>query len=310
MRNAFADELILLADEYPELMLLSGDIGNRLFDRFKARYGKRFLNCGVAEANMTGVAAGLALSGMRPVTYTIASFNTGRCLEQIRLDICYHNLPVVVVGVGAGLSYASLGPTHHALEDICWLQSLPNMTVLCPADAVETRLALRAAVRHSRPVYLRLGKKNEPVVHTAIPAFCIGVGIVLRQGATVSLISVGTVAPVALAAAELLTARGIDTGVVSLHTVKPLDTDLLAELFTTRSVVAVVEEHGPTGGAWSVVAQWRAEHGGKARLVRCGTDDAFIHEAGNQEWARQRQGITATGIADRVTVALRERRLA
>lgn len=304
MRNAFADEITRLADTMPELALLSGDIGNRLFNTFKERHPDRFINCGVAEANMTGVAAGMALTGLRPVTYTIASFNTGRCLEQIRLDLCYHNLPVIVVGVGAGLSYAALGPTHHALEDISWLRSLPNMTVICPADAIETRLALRAAVQHDGPVYLRLGKKNEPVVHATGPDFRIGKGIILRQGTDACLFSVGTITPVVLDAAAMLEARGISTRVVSLHTVKPLDEDLLRETFATFGTVGVVEEHGPNGGAWGAVAEWRAATGmGYGRLLRFGTPDAFLHEAGGQEWTRGRLGLSAESIAHTVATA-------
>lgn len=303
MRNAFADEITRLADVMPELTLLSGDIGNRLFNTFKERHPTRFLNCGVAEANMTGVAAGMALAGLRPITYTIASFNTGRCLEQIRLDLCYHNLPVVVTGVGAGLSYAALGPTHHSLEDIAWLRSLPNMTVLCPADAIETRLALRAALQHHGPVYLRLGKKNEPVIHETQPDFRIGKGIILREGVDACLLSVGTITSVALEAADILIAAGISTRVVSMHTVKPLDTELLHDVFSRFSTVGVIEEHGP-GGAWSAVAEWRAESGASGRILRFGTPDSFLHEAGGQAWVRGRLGLTASAIVQRVRAAL------
>ena len=147
MRNAFATEITALAAADERVVLLAGDIGNRLFDAFKARQPERFFNCGVAEANMTSVAAGMAMCGLRPVTYTITPFVTTRCLEQIRVDLCYHRLPVVIVGVGAGLSYASLGATHHACEDIALLRALPEMEVVCPADPMEVRLALRAALR-------------------------------------------------------------------------------------------------------------------------------------------------------------------
>ena len=136
MRNAFAAEITALGKSDPSIVLLSGDIGNKLFDNYKAAQADRFFNCGVAEQNMVGVAAGMALSGLRPVVYTINSFLIGRSFEQIRLDVCYHNLPVVLVGVGGGLGYASLGPTHHSLEDVAILKSLPNLTILCPADPV------------------------------------------------------------------------------------------------------------------------------------------------------------------------------
>src|SRR6185437_5126918 len=134
MRNAFADELTKLGRADPRVVMLSGDIGNRLFDKFKAACPDRFYNCGVAEANMMGVAAGMAMSGLKPVAYTITPFVTTRCLEQIRVDVCYHNVPVTVVSVGAGMAYASLGPTHHACEDIALLRALPNMKIVCPAD--------------------------------------------------------------------------------------------------------------------------------------------------------------------------------
>lgn len=160
MRNAFAAEITEISATDDKIVLLSGDIGNRLFNSFKEKFSNRFYNCGVAEANMTSMAAGMAACGLKPVTYTITPFNTIRCLEQIRVDVCYHNLPVVIVGVGSGLSYANLGATHHSCEDIALLRVLPNMTVICPADAVEVRLALRAALNYGRPVYIRLGKKK------------------------------------------------------------------------------------------------------------------------------------------------------
>ena len=142
MRNAFADEVTRLATEDERVVLLSGDIGNRLFDKYKALAPDRFFNCGVAEQNMTGMAAGLALSGLRPITYTITPFVTTRCLEQIRVDVCYHNVPVVICGVGAGLSYAGLGATHHSNEDVAFLRSLPNMSVMAPGDPAEARSLL------------------------------------------------------------------------------------------------------------------------------------------------------------------------
>lgn len=169
MRNAFAQELTALAAQNPQIVLLSGDIGNRLFDPFKAQCPNRFFNCGVAEANMASIAAGLAMCGLRPITYTIAPFNTTRCLEQIRDDICYHHVPVIIVGTGAGLSYASLGCTHHSCEDIAFLRSLPNMTVLCPADSMELRSLLRLAIQHPGPVYMRIGKTGEPIIHQEPP---------------------------------------------------------------------------------------------------------------------------------------------
>ena len=191
MRNAFAKQITALAQEDSRIVLLVGDIGNRLFDDFKANCPNRFYNCGVAEANMIGVAAGLAMSGLRPVCYTITPFITYRCMEQIRVDVCYHHVPVLLVGTGSGLSYASLGATHHSCEEMGMLRLLPGLTILAPADEMEVRSAVKAAVRHSGPVYMRIGKKGEPVVHKAEPPFTIGKAIPMREGKDSCLLSTG-----------------------------------------------------------------------------------------------------------------------
>jgi transketolase len=259
MRNNFADEITKLAQADKRVVLLSGDIGNKLFDGFKAKAPDRFLNCGVAEANMMGMAAGLAMSGMRPVVYTIAPFTTTRVMEQIRVDVCYHDVPVVIVGVGSGLGYASLGATHHSCEDMAMLRTLPNMSVLAPADPLEVRGVLRAALRHSGPSYIRMGKKGEPVLH--------------RE--------------------------------VSVVSVKPLDEALLRDVFARFPLVASIEEHSLIGGFGAALAEWMADHGPlAARLLRFGTRDRFQHEAGETEHARARDGLTASGIVERITQAL------
>jgi transketolase len=305
MRNAFAQQITALAQQDQRVALLSGDIGNRLFDDYKARCGGRFLNCGVAEANMIGMAAGMASCGLRPVTYTIAPFTTTRCLEQIRVDLCYQRLPVVVVGVGAGLSYASLGATHHSCEDIALLRSLPNMTVVCPGDAWEVRAALRAAIDHDGPVYLRLGKKGEPLVHERAPEFKLGKGIVVREGHEACLVSTGNMLPVAVEAADRLRADGVSTRVISMHTVKPLDERLVADAFTRFRVVATLEEHSLIGGLSGAVSEWLADRGPqRARLLRFGTSDDFLHEAGEQDYARERFGLTAHRMASEIQVAM------
>ncbi|MBI5615232.1 MAG: transketolase [Gammaproteobacteria bacterium] len=301
MRNAFADEITKLGAEDPRVCLLSGDIGNKLFDKFKAGDEKRFFNCGVAEANMMSMAAGMALSGLRPVVYTITPFTTTRCLEQIRVDACYHRAPVIIVGTGAGLSYAELGPTHHSCEDIALLRVLPEMTVLCPCDAVELRAGLRAALKHDGPVYMRIGKKGEPIIHQTPPDFAIGRAITVRDGADVALLSTGNMISVALDAADQLAQAGASARVESFHTVKPLDTARLEEVFTRYPLVVTLEEHSRLGGFGGSVAEWLAARGGNAaRLLAFGTDDAFMHEIGSQEYARRLFGLTAENVVSRV----------
>lgn len=307
MRNAFAKAVTELSDDYPELVLLVGDIGNRLFDGIKDKYPNRFFNCGVAEANMTGVAAGLATSGMRPVTYTITPFNTVRCLEQIRLDVCYPNLPVIIVGTGAGLSYAGLGATHHSIEDIALLRSMPNMHVVCPADPVEVKLALADALRLGAPTYIRLGKKGEPAVHLVEPEFTIGKGITIRHGFDIALISIGNMLPEVMVSAELLESKGISAQVISLHTVKPLDELLLSELFRDKKLIVVVEEHYLAGGASSAILEWGCDNRMElSKLLRFGISDHFLFASGGQKQARELVGLTAENITKKILDRLKQ----
>ena len=281
MRNAFADVLTTLAAEDPRLVLLSGDIGNKLFDNFKAVDPLRFYNCGVAEANMMGVAAGMALSGLRPVVYTITPFTTTRCYEQIRVDVCYHQAPVIIVGTGSGLSYAELGPTHHSLEDMAILRALPGMCVLAPCDATELSLMLRAALKQDRPVYIRIGKKGEPAIHKDQPNLHIGKAITVRSGKDIALLNAGILMPEVLKAADILKERGTSAEVVSFHSVKPLDEDYLAEAAKRFKLIVTIEEHGLIGGLGGAIAEWRAVTNISTPLLSFGTPDEFMHEIGS-----------------------------
>jgi transketolase len=306
MRNAFADELTKLGNEDPRVVMLSGDIGNRLFDKFKDKHPSRFFNCGVAEANMMGVAAGMAMNGLRPVAYTITPFVTTRCLEQIRTDVCYHEAPVTIVAVGAGLAYAGLGPTHHACEDISFLRSIPNMVVICPGDAHEVRGALRAAMKQDHPVYIRMGKKGEPVVHAGpVADFEIGKAITIVEGADVCLLSTGNMLPEVVEVAHKLKERGISAKVVSFHTVKPLDEACLKEAFDKFKLVATIEEHSLIGGFGAAVSEWLVDTAtAPKKFLRFGTPDAFFKKSGEQEYAREMLGLSAHQIADKVAQAL------
>jgi transketolase len=305
MRNAFADEITKIGREDERVVLLSGDIGNKLFDKFKEVAPGRFFNCGVAEANMMGVAAGMALCGLRPVVYTITPFTTTRCFEQIRVDVCYHKAPVVIVGTGSGLSYADLGPTHHSLEDMAILRTLPEMTVLAPGDPLELRALLRAALDHDGPVYMRIGKKGEPNIHPQQPELRIGKALTVRLGTDVCLVSTGVMLSVVMEAAGLLAERGVSARVESFHTVKPLDVEVLSEIFCSYPVVAVVEEHGRIGGLGGAIAEWvAAQEAPRGKLLSFGTDDAFMHEIGSTQYARAKFGLTAENIAAQVAAKL------
>jgi len=300
MRNAFSEELTVLAGKDKRIVLLSGDIGNRLFDRYKELYPDRFYNCGVAEGNMVSLAAGLALCGMRPVTYTITPFNTARCYEQIRVDVAFHRLPVIIVGVGSGLSYAELGPTHHSFDDIALMRVLPDMAILCPSDSLEVKAALRAALNYNGPLYIRLGKKGEPVIHREVPDLVIGKAIIIKPGMEVSILSTGNMLPVAMDVAEDLEKRSISTEVVSFHTVKPLDVDLLKHCFSNRRIVVSLEEHSIHGGLGSAIAEWMAMTQNKGAFLSIGIADSFFKKAGKQVFARSYYGIDKEGIIKRI----------
>lgn len=305
MRNAFAAEMSEIARADERVVLMMGDIGNRLFNDYRAEFPERFFNCGIAEQNMITVAAGMALEGMRPVTYTIAPFITSRCLEQIRVDVCFHGLPVVIVGVGSGLCYAQLGSTHHAMEDVAIMRALPGMSVVCPGDAFEVRAALAAAVKNDGPTYIRIGKKNEPVVHAEVPEFEIGRAIELKSGKELCLLANGAILPEALAAAKRLEKKKISAGVASFHTAKPLDENYLSEVFGKYSLVATVEEHGEIGGFGGAVSEWLAGRKGvKAGFVKIAAPDKFILEAGDQAFARKLAGIDSESIFRKCLEAL------
>ena len=307
MRNEFAKIITELSIVKKDIVLLAGDIGNRLFDNFKKNNPERFYNCGVAEANMTGVASGLASCGFKPVTYTITPFNTARCFEQIRLDICYPNLPVIIVGTGSGLSYASLGATHHSMEDISILKTLPNLQIICPADKKEVREAFIKAYESNKPTYIRLGKKGEPLIHKKKPNFQIGKSIFLKKGNDVALLGVGNALSIAAKCEEELFKKKIKCDLISFHTPKPLDKKLLTNLFKSDKLIAIIEEHGLIGGVGSSVLEWANENKFDTKnVLRFGGPDKFLTGCGNQTEARKFIGLTSNKICDRILKILKK----
>lgn len=302
MRNAFAQEITQIAKENSSVVLLSGDIGNRLFDGYKESNGDRFFNCGVAEANMASMAAGLAMVGLKPITYTIAAFNTIRCLEQIRVDICYHNLPVIIVGVGSGLSYASLGCTHHCLEDISHMRSIPNLTVLCPADAWELRALLQQSISYPSPIYLRLGKKGEPNVYDRVPEVEIGKVKVLQKGEKICLFATGTMVPYAIEA----TAKHPDIEIVSMHTIKPLDEKYLKEAAEKFPIWISLEEHSRIGGLSSALSDWIIDYHISTKLFSIATPDLFPHPIGSQSFLREQFNLDLGSIREKIETIQKE----
>ncbi len=292
MRNAFADEILQAARADARVVLLSGDIGNRLFDKFKVEFPGRFYNCGVAEANMISMAAGLAACGLRPVCYTITPFVTTRCLEQIKVDVGYHAMPVLIVGTGSGLSYASLGATHHSFEDIAILRTIPGMRVLAPADAPQLRAILLQELAGSQPAYLRIGKKGEPILTEGLP-HSEGWSR-MREGSALTLLSTGTILSEVLRAADALLEDNIAASVWNCACIKPLDKQTLLDL--PAGPVLTVEEHSVVGGFGSAVAGFLAQCRPGIRVLPLGIPDAFLHDCGEQDEARAHCGIDARGI--------------
>ena len=298
MRNAFARVMTELAQERSDVCLLSGDIGNRMFDRYKEVAPTRFLNCGIAEANMMSMAAGMALSGLRPVVYTITPFTTTRCFEQIRVGVAYHQAPVVIVGTGSGLSYAELGSTHHSLEDMAILRTLPSINVVAPSDSLEFVAHLREALKIDIPTYIRNEKKGEPSLHTESSTLAIGKANLLRDGTDILLLGVGPILGEALMAADSLASKGLSVAIASMGGVKPLDHEFL-ELMSKRFAKWVtLEEHGIIGGLGSVILEWCADNSIQhISLSRLGTPDSFLHELGNQSYIRENLKLDSAGLA-------------
>ena len=297
MRDAFFRAIEGAARADDRVIFLTADLGYKLFDPFAAANPGRCLNLGVAEANMIGVAAGLALEGFRPFAYSIAPFATARCLEQIRNSLCGMGLPVVVCGVGAGYAYGVNGATHHGVDDLGLMRALPGMTVLSPCDPRETAALVLATLALDGPAYLRLGRGRDPVLPGTDGPVTIGRPTVLREGREIALVATGGVASEALAGAEMLTRDGADPLVLSAHTVKPLGS--LVEVLADREVhtVLTVEEHGPYGGLHEALCADAMTKRWRARILRASAPDRFVHDPASQGALRRRSGIDAASLA-------------
>jgi transketolase len=297
VRTAFIQALNDLASEDPRVCLVVGDLGYSVIEEFASKHPDQFVNAGVAEQNMVGLAAGLAMTGKVVFTYSIGNFGTLRCLEQIRNDVAYHRANVKVVAVGGGLAYGNLGVTHHASEDVAILRSLPNMVVVSPGDPVEAGLATRALVAYDGPAYLRLGKAGEPVVHADEPRFDLGKAITLRDGRDISLIASGSMLATANVVASNLVKKGLSVRLLSMHTIKPLDREAVIAAATQTKWVVTLEEHSVEGGLGGAVAEVLAEmEAGHAPLKRIGLRPEFNKVVGDQKYLKSLHGLDEDGV--------------
>lgn len=300
MRTTFVRTLEALAKDDPSIWLVTGDLGFTVLENFRDTFPNQYLNAGVAEQNLIGTAAGLALSGKKVFVYSIIPFITFRCLEQIRNDICYHKLPVCVVGVGAGYSYGHQGATHHAIEDIAIMRALPGMTVVCPGDPVETEAAVKAIAAMNGPCYLRLGKAGEPKMHDALPNFTIGKAIQMREGTDATLIATSTMLETAVKVVDQMKDAGMKIRLLSMPTVKPIDTDAIERAAKETAFIVTLEEHESIGGLGSAVSEVLSTKDCRTRHLLLSTPPAFADAIGSTNFLRQRAGIDAESVIARI----------
>jgi transketolase len=295
VRNSFANAFYALAKNDRRIYLVVADITAAAgVASFQKESPERFINVGVAEQMMIGMSAGLALRGCIPFAYTIATFTIYRPFEQVRVDCCYHNLPVKLVGVGGGVNYSTLGSTHHASEDVAIMSALPNMTVLAPCDPAEAAVVTTACVEKvPGPVYLRLGKAGEPDLTAKAPdAFQFGKIRFIRPGSDVCLMSYGPITKMACDVAERIEAKtGKSVAVVSVHSLKPLDEEGIAKALARFPVVGVIEEHAPYGGLGPRVKAIAFDTGARCALRSFALQDKFIHTYGSHAELLKAHGL-------------------
>ncbi len=305
MRTAFLDTLYELAKADRRIVFVTGDLGFSVVERFMADLPDQFVNAGVAEQNMTSLAAGMALMGKVVLTYSIANFPTLRCLEQVRNDVCYHEANVKIVAVGGGFTYGAMGASHHATEELGVMRMMPGMVVVAPADPIEARAATRAIVAHPGPCYIRLGKAGEPNVHPGPIDFQLGRAIQLRDGRDLTLISTGGMLGTAVAVSGRLAERGVEARVLSMHTLKPLDEDAVRAAARETAALVTLEQHSVIGGLGSAVAEVLAELPGRSvPFRRIGVPSAFSERVGSQKWLEQQHGLDEAGVLAQVEALL------
>jgi len=299
MRDAFLDKLTQLAEKDKNIVLLTADLGFGVFEDFESRFPGQYFNVGVAEQNMTGLAAGLALEGKKVITYSIGNFPTLRCLEQIRNDICYHDLNVTIVASGGGFSYGSLGMSHHTTEDISILRALPGMVVIAPGTAWEASKATEVLIKSEGSGYLRLDKTVAQV--DSRPQFSLGSSIRYKDGSDITLLTTGGILSDVIQASELLQEQGVDVRVVSMHTIKPIDKDAIISAANETGGIISIEEHNIDGGLGSAVAEVCMDSGVIPKaFLRIGLDNKYSSIVGTQDYLKEYYRMNQAAIVQKV----------
>lgn len=297
MRNTFVNSIIEACGKRDDIFIISGDAGLGVFDSFQKDFPDRFLNMGVAEQNMAGFAAGLAMAGFKTYMYNIIPFVLYRCYEQVRNDICYQKVPVVLVGIGSGVTYALQGMTHYSVEDIGLIQTLPNLKAFSPIDPVEARLAAQYSLNADSPVYVRLAKRGEPIIHNS-EDFDITSPQIIQEGQDVAILFHGSVGVEVLKARELLEKRGIHPVLISTPMIQPLNMEKLNEMLFGVKYVISVEEHFINSGLGSILSREYTKIMPRWKLFTLGIADKFIHEIKNTSGMRDYFGISGNKIAN------------
>ncbi|WP_121118316.1 transketolase family protein [Croceibacterium ferulae] len=304
-RNAYVATLEELAADDPRIVAVVNDsVGSSKLGKFRDRFPERLVNVGIAEQNMVGVGAGLANGGKVPFVSGAGCFLTARAMEQIKVDCAYSQANVKLCGISSGVAYGELGATHHSIEDVAWLRAIDKLTVIVPADPWQTGQAIRAAVAHDGPVYLRISRMPVPELVRPDAPFRIGVAETLHDGGDLAIVASGTLVHRAVAAAELLAADGIGARVINMATVSPIDEAALAQAAATGAIVTAEEglAHGGLGGA---VAEWCARHAPVP--MRMLGFPGFL-PTGSAEWLMEQHGLTATGIVAAAREVLQSKR--
>jgi len=309
MRNEYLNALSRLAKEDSRILALVADNGAIVYDKYREDFPNRFINFGISEANMISVAAGLASCGKIPFTYTISCFLTMRAFEQIRNDVCLQKMNVKLVGIGAGFVYSSLGPTHHATEDIALMRVLPNMTIFSPADGLEAGKVTCAAAAIDGPVFIRLATGSGPVVYTQDYDFQVGKGVVLRQGGDITIIATGGIVHEALKAVEEIEGRGISVFLINMPTIKPIDKDIIIQAASGTRAILTVEEHSVIGGLGSAVAEVISEESSdKVTFKRMGLKGVFPSSYGSYQEMKEINGLSLKHIVEEAESLYRDKK--
>jgi len=305
-RNAYGETIAALAEKYPQVVVLDADLAGATMSKFfAAKYPERFFDCGIAEANMTDIAAGMSTCGLKPFTNTFAMFAAGRAFEQVRNSICYPHLNVVIVGSHGGVSVGEDGATHQCIEDFSLMRTIPGMTVVCPCDGYEMAQAVEALINYEGPAYLRLERPNTDIITDEIKGykFELGKGVTVCDGSDVTVIGTGIMVPMAVKAAELLKAEGISVRVIDMHTIKPLDEELVIKAAKETGCIVTTEEHNIIGGLGSAVAEVVSGIC-PVPVVRHGVPDVF-GRSGKANEVLDYFELNPEGIANKVREALK-----